>query len=157
MLTQSLEDLQAKYDAAPQPRVNTRDTDPDLDEEIRTFPIVAAGNKVYIRVLEEETSGGGRILLPTGSAIARQTCRAVVIASGPGAAVEGPKGRWTALEPGDNIAFGQFSGREVKVLMKGKATTYAIMSELDALGWADQDKEQMTIAKSPVMGVGSNL
>lgn len=120
---------------------NTRASDPDLDREINEFPILPFRNIVFIKVVENE--GQGSITFPKGSAMAREPCRGIVIAAGPGARIEGPAGVYTVPVPGDHIVHGRFSGATFTCVVRGRRREYPVMSEGDLLGEIDLEKEQM--------------
>ncbi|MBM3253797.1 MAG: co-chaperone GroES [Candidatus Omnitrophica bacterium] len=85
------------------------------------------GDRVIIKVLEEESKTKGGIVLPDTAKEKPQ--EGEVIAVGPGKTLENGKVVSPEVKVGDKVLFGKYSGSEVKV----GAEDYLIISESDIL------------------------
>ncbi len=85
-------------------------------------------DRVIIKRVEEETKTAGGIVLP-GSA-AEKPSQGVVLAVGPGKALDNGQVRALDVKVGDKVLFGKYSGTEVKV----DGEEVIVMREEDIMG-----------------------
>ena len=85
-------------------------------------------DRVIIKRVEEETKTSGCIVLP-GSA-AEKPSQGVVLAVGPGKALDNGQVRALDVKVGDKVLFGKYSGTEVKV----DGEEVIVMREEDIMG-----------------------
>ena len=85
-------------------------------------------DRVLVKRFEEREDTYGSILIPDSAREKPQ--EGTVIAIGTGRVTEGGTTLPLALQPGDRILFGKYSGSEVKL----GGETYLIMKEDDVLG-----------------------
>lgn len=85
-------------------------------------------DRVIIKRVEEETKTAGGIVLP-GSATEKPS-QGVVLAVGPGKALDNGQVRALDVKVGDKVLFGKYSGSEVKV----DGEEVIVMREEDIMG-----------------------
>ncbi len=85
-------------------------------------------DRILIKPLEKETQTSSGIFLPESASEKPQ--QGTVVATGPGKLLDGGERAKPAVEKGDLVMFGKYSGTEIEI--KGK--THLIVRESELLG-----------------------
>jgi chaperonin GroES len=85
-------------------------------------------DRVVVKRMEEERTSAGGIVIPDGAT--EKPMRGVVVAIGNGKVLENGDLRSLAVNVGDKVLFGKYSGTEVKIANE----EFVVMREDDIMG-----------------------